>query len=250
MRTRLLSDCPSRHPWVGLGIRLPDRGLVVHPSRSQSNGIGKGSSSMRRRRRLYHGRGARMLSPPSSSSSISRSTSSLRARSADQLRLRRTAMTDSPLVPYRVPRSMCASGSSSSAAAAPALLAFLVILIMVCGGLLADLVAPYDPATIDFEAMPRAVARPIRSARRVRPRRSVAHHLRALTAPHHRLPRLLQSVAARLRDRRHLGLFPAGRIALLVQRLSTIKAVLPAHHPGARRRRRARQGVVLASTSI
>jgi peptide/nickel transport system permease protein len=61
-------------------------------------------------------------------------------------------MTDAPLATYRVPRQ---HGTLVAFVVQQPLgaLAFLVILIMVCGGLLADLVAPYDPVTIDFEAM-------------------------------------------------------------------------------------------------
>jgi peptide/nickel transport system permease protein len=61
-------------------------------------------------------------------------------------------MTDTPLVSYRVPRQ---HGPLVAFVAQQPLgaLAFLVILIMACGGLLADLVAPYDPVAIDFEAM-------------------------------------------------------------------------------------------------
>jgi peptide/nickel transport system permease protein len=61
-------------------------------------------------------------------------------------------MTDAPLVTYRVPRQhgpLVAFVVQQPLGAA----AFLVILIMVCAGLLADVVVPYDPVAIDFAAM-------------------------------------------------------------------------------------------------
>lgn len=61
-------------------------------------------------------------------------------------------MTDAPLATYRVPRQHGALVAFVVQQPLGAL-AFLVILVMVCGGLLADVVAPYDPVAIDFEAM-------------------------------------------------------------------------------------------------
>jgi peptide/nickel transport system permease protein len=61
-------------------------------------------------------------------------------------------MTDTPLTTYRVPRQHGALVAFVVQQPLGAL-AFLVILIMACGGFLADLVAPYDPVAIDFEAM-------------------------------------------------------------------------------------------------
>jgi peptide/nickel transport system permease protein len=61
-------------------------------------------------------------------------------------------MTDATPVTYRVPRQhgpLVAFIVQQPLGAA----AFLVILIMVCAGLLADVVAPYDPVAIDFAAM-------------------------------------------------------------------------------------------------
>jgi peptide/nickel transport system permease protein len=61
-------------------------------------------------------------------------------------------MTDAPLVTYRVPRQHGALVAFVVQQPLGAV-AFLVILVMVCAGLLADAVAPYDPVAIDFEAM-------------------------------------------------------------------------------------------------
>jgi peptide/nickel transport system permease protein len=61
-------------------------------------------------------------------------------------------MAETPLVTYRVPRQHGAILSFIVEQPLGAL-ALLVILVMVFAGLLADLVAPYDPVAIDFEAM-------------------------------------------------------------------------------------------------
>jgi peptide/nickel transport system permease protein len=61
-------------------------------------------------------------------------------------------MSDAPLLTYRVPQQhgpLVAFVVQQPLGAA----AFLVILIMVCAGILADVVAPYDPVAIDFAAM-------------------------------------------------------------------------------------------------
>jgi peptide/nickel transport system permease protein len=71
-------------------------------------------------------------------------------------------MSEAPLVTYRVPRQHGALVGFVVQQPLGAL-AFLVILVMVGAGLLADLVAPYDPVAIDFEAMlgPPSLAHPL-----------------------------------------------------------------------------------------